>query len=447
MEEVLADLFVGELGALRLGDGVPQDLRLVALGARLNHFGAVHLVVKAAFTFEVTMHLLVNHVLRNRDVGLSKQRLNQRLAGLLGLTNHATLGDLLLERSLELPQGVELARHLGEVVVGLGQLALLDGANRDRNLGDLTGVFAAEQRGGKRGGLPRGERVERFVDAFEQFARAELVADACGLVDLGAVNFGGQIERDEVSGLGRAVHRDECAEAGAERIELVLHVVGADCDLVNLELETLVVGQLDLGTHVHFDFNLEVAREVGFGRPLDNVSGGAAERGQLGFGQGDAVEAVEALVDGVLEHGAAANPLVDDGGRHLALAEAGNVDRLGNVLVRVVNRGLELLRGDQNGELDAGGAQLLNRRGGHDSPSPLRRHSHSKGPGRGDRIRTCDFPLPKRALYQAELRPETGDRLDSPRERRPTTSLPGRAGPECSVQYRWSTGLGDVAQW
>ena len=26
--------------------------------------------------------------------------------------------------------------------------------------------------------------------------------------------------------------------------------------------------------------------------------------------------------------------------------------------------------------------------------------------GRGDRIRTCDPPLPKRVLYQAELRPD-----------------------------------------
>ena len=27
--------------------------------------------------------------------------------------------------------------------------------------------------------------------------------------------------------------------------------------------------------------------------------------------------------------------------------------------------------------------------------------------GRGDRIRTCDFLLPKQALYQAELHPES----------------------------------------
>jgi hypothetical protein len=38
--------------------------------------------------------------------------------------------------------------------------------------------------------------------------------------------------------------------------------------------------------------------------------------------------------------------------------------------------------------------------------------------GRGDRIRTCDFPLPKRALYQAELLPVVNMRV----------TLPGSAG-------------------
>ena len=37
------------------------------------------------------------------------------------------------------------------------------------------------------------------------------------------------------------------------------------------------------------------------------------------------------------------------------------------------------------------------------------RRAHGAGPGygRGDWIRTSDFLLPKQALYQAELRPET----------------------------------------
>src|SRR4029453_16167182 len=39
----------------------------------------------------------------------------------------------------------------------------------------------------------------------------------------------------------------------------------------------------------------------------------------------------------------------------------------------------------------------------------------SRATRRGDRIRTCDLPLPKRALYQAELRPESLTQLvDSP---------------------------------
>ena len=35
--------------------------------------------------------------------------------------------------------------------------------------------------------------------------------------------------------------------------------------------------------------------------------------------------------------------------------------------------------------------------------------------GRGDRIRTCDFLLPKQALYQAELHPEVGRALSGTR--------------------------------
>ena len=38
------------------------------------------------------------------------------------------------------------------------------------------------------------------------------------------------------------------------------------------------------------------------------------------------------------------------------------------------------------------------------NPSP-RLNEPKASDGRGDRIRTCDFSLPKRALYQAELRP------------------------------------------
>ena len=46
-------------------------------------------------------------------------------------------------------------------------------------------------------------------------------------------------------------------------------------------------------------------------------------------------------------------------GRHLALAEARDLDLLGQGLVGLVEFGLELVEGDLDGDLDAGGALLL----------------------------------------------------------------------------------------
>ncbi len=56
-----------------------------------------------------------------------------------------------------------------------------------------------------------------------------------------------------------------------------------------------------------------------------------------------AEELVESLAHRVVEHLVAADALVDDGRRHLALAEAGDVDLLSDVLVGVVDARLELL--------------------------------------------------------------------------------------------------------
>ena len=109
---------------------------------------------------------------------------------------------------LQLVEGVELAGDLGEVVVGLGELALLDGDDGDGDLGGLALVVAAEQLRLEGGGLAGGEGVERLVDALDEVTRAELVGDAAGGVDLGAVDGGDQVDGDEVAGLGGTVDGD-----------------------------------------------------------------------------------------------------------------------------------------------------------------------------------------------------------------------------------------------
>jgi hypothetical protein len=134
--------------------------------------------------------------------------------------------------------------------------------------------------------------------------------------------------------------------------------------------EAVVVGNGDLGADVDLDGELEVAGEVLVARPGDDVGLRAAQGAHLGLADGLAVEAVEPLVDRVLEDGGLADPLVDDRRRDLALAEAGDVDLLGDVAVRVGDAGAELVRGDRNRELDAGRAQLFYR-GLHVRGSPV----------------------------------------------------------------------------
>jgi hypothetical protein len=276
----------------------------------------------------------------------------------------------LAQLRLELVDGVELARDLREVVVGLGKLALLDGGQGDRDLGVLALVLATEQRGGERGGLAGGEGVERLVDAGEQLARTDLVGDTARAVDLGVVDRGDQVELREVARLGRAVDGHERAEPGADTVELVLDVGLAGLLGVDGELEALVGRERDLGADVDLDVDQQVAGEVLLVRPLDDVGLRAAERAEFVLLECLAEEAVEALVDGVLDHGALADALVDDRRWHLALAEPGDVDVLRDVSVRVGDARLELLRRHRDGELDASGAQLLDR-GLHVITSPV----------------------------------------------------------------------------
>src|SRR5690606_25858657 len=74
---------------------------------------------------------------------------------------------------------------------------------------------------------------------------------------------------------------------------------------------------------------------------------------------GLAVEVADPVVDRVLDDGAAADALVDDARRHLALAEARHLHLLGDVLVGVLEARPQVLVRHLDGELDLGGFQRL----------------------------------------------------------------------------------------
>src|SRR5690606_32340366 len=197
------------------------------------------------------------------------------------------------------------------------------------------------------------------VDALNELAAADLVRDAVGGVDLAVADGGPKVELHEVAGRGGAVDGDECAEAGEQVLQFFVDLVVGDFNGVDGELESVELGELEVGAHVDLDGDVEVAAEVFDVREFDDVGGGAAHGAQVGFVGGGAVELVEPVVDGVAEHLVAAYALVDDGGRHFAFAKAGDGDGFGDVLVRVVDAGLELVWGDGDVQLHAGGAQSV----------------------------------------------------------------------------------------
>ena len=177
LHEVGGELVLADLDLFGLGDRVEQDLRAERLLARLGDLGAVRVVLEAVLALEVAVHLVVDQLLRNRDLDLLEQLVDDLVARLHALAELLRLAELLAQVGAQLADRVELAGDLGEVVVGRRKLALLDAEHGHGDLGVLALVVAAEQRRLERGGLAGGQGVERVVDAVDQLAGAELVGD------------------------------------------------------------------------------------------------------------------------------------------------------------------------------------------------------------------------------------------------------------------------------
>ena len=201
------------------------------------------------------------------------------------------------------------------------------------DLRGLAGVLAADKGGLEDGVLVGAEAGDGLVKAFEHGARAHLVGQAGGGVDLGAVDRGGDVDGQEVTIGGRAVDGLQRAEAAAEFVEGLVDVgVGGLC-CGNLNLDAGVVGQLDLGADVNLGVELEFTVGGGRVRNLGDLDLGTAQRADAGFLDGGLVPAVEAFVDGCFQDVAAADALVDQLGGDLALTEARDLDLRSNSLV------------------------------------------------------------------------------------------------------------------
>ena len=114
-------------------------------------------------------------------------------------------------------------------------------------------------------------------------------------------------------------------------------------------------GSVELGPDVHLGGEGELLPVV----ELGDLQVGLAQGADVAVLQRLAVKLRHRVVDRLLEHRAAAQPLVDDARRDVAGPEPGDPDLLAHLAVSLVEAGLQLLEGNLDGQLDPGRAELL----------------------------------------------------------------------------------------
>ncbi len=303
------------------------------------------------------LHLGLDQRVGDRHLDQVEDLLHERVAGLGGLLEALAVAQAHADVVLELGDGVELRGHLGELVVEVGELLLLDPVDGDRDLDGLAGEVAAGQGGLEGRGVAGGLAGHGLVEAVDHAAAADLVADAGGLAALDGLAVLGrdEVEHDVVALGGRPVDVDQGAEALAEGLDLGLDVLVGDDRVGDRDLEAGQVGQLDRRADVDLRGELQRVVVVEAG----DVDLGLRQRLQVVVLEGLDVELRERVVDRLVQHRPATDLAVDDGGGDLALAEPGDVDLLRDLAVRRVQVGLQLGKGHLDGELGPGGAQSL----------------------------------------------------------------------------------------
>ena len=116
--------------------------------------------------------------LGQRHVDPLEQCLEDGVAGGGRLLEALAAAEPLTHVGGQLVDGVELRGQLGELVVELGQLLLLDLGDLDRHLDVLADQVAADELGGERLLVAGGHAGQRLVEAVEHAAAADLVGHA-----------------------------------------------------------------------------------------------------------------------------------------------------------------------------------------------------------------------------------------------------------------------------
>jgi len=369
----------GELGRLDAEFGVPGhlvqdqadldrapgpllDVRLELLFALVGHLqvavqGGASPAELVQDRFPVVLGLVGDHALRQRDVDLVQQGVQGQLARLDHLLHALVPLQLGPGVGAQLTQGVELAGHLGELVVEAGDFLGLDAVHGHRHVGLAARELTAGQFGPEGGGLPRRHADQRLVQAFQQGLAADRVGQAAGLgvLDRLAVHRGGQVDGDVVVLLDRALHALQRGEPVLQQGEPFRDLVRRDPRVLDGDGQAGQVGQLELGPDVDLDGEGQLLAVVQAG----DLHLGLAERVDVTVGDCLGVQVGYRVVDRLAEHDIPADPAVNHGRRYPPGPEARDADLAADLAVGLVEAGLQLIERHLDAQPDTGRAQLF----------------------------------------------------------------------------------------
>ena len=273
----------------------------------------------------------------------------------------------LLEVGAQLGERVELARGARQLVVERRQHLLLDLLDLDRRLGGraVDGLELDLLR------LAGGGAGQRALDLLDEPAGAELDHE----VALALAVLVERVDHQHVARVGGPVlDGGELGDGLAQRFELLVDELLRHLGLGVGHLELRPVGRLGLRLDRDGRGELEVA--VLRARQLVVVLG-RRDRADVRRRGGVHEPAADVALDRLGEDALAADPRLQHLRRHLALAEARHLDRLGEVVRRVLDRVLKVGLRDLDGQPDLVVGKLFD----------LRRHfvhsSKATVPGRG----------------------------------------------------------------
>src|SRR5690606_37813067 len=163
---------------------------------------------------------------------------------------------------------------------------------------------------------------DRLVELSQQVLRAELDREVLALraVERLAVDRALVVDHDDVTGLRGAVDRVQAAEALAQALDLAVDGFVVDLNLLAPHLEARVPGDLRAGPDPAPEAELQL---LALRRELVEVELGVADRVDAGLDDGALVPLGERVLESLLEHRLAAEPLDHELRGHLSLAETG----------------------------------------------------------------------------------------------------------------------------